>query len=109
MPINILAFVQALRNKLVHNVANVSFNFPDYIRDMNKEQKRSFIDSFGHSLQEPIQIAGKELSRSLFILENAKISIWLSISEIIACLYLEKSLTNSKIKLNAIELVLGKR
>lgn len=41
-----LSSLSELRNKLVHDVRNVNFDFLKYVEDMNKDQKDTFLKSF---------------------------------------------------------------
>lgn len=100
----------SLRNHIVHRIENVKFDFSEYIKSFDKNQRNKFINWCGHGIKEKIKIKDITISRDKAVLENPKLFIWLTAAEILACLYLEvpkaeavktinklliKSLTNS--------------
>ena len=101
--VTILKSVAELRNKLVHDVENVAFEFNRYIATLDKNQKANFVRDFGHGVQDHIRIRDKTISRDSFVLENPKLAIWLTVAEIIACLYLEIGATTMQLKHEALD------
>jgi len=83
-----------LRNKLIHNVSEVSFDWGSYISEMNNNQKNSFVKVFGHGIYEKFKVQGVSLNRTNFTIENPKMAIWLTANEIFACLHAD--IRNSK-------------
>lgn len=78
-----IRFFSELRNKLVHKLENVEFNFSEYINALDKNQKLSFVENAGYGI-----IADEK--KYNFVLENPKFCIHLTASEILACLRLEE-------------------
>ncbi len=87
-----------LRNKIVHDVKNVNFNFNDYILSLEDKEKEKFVDYFSVCYDEKIKFKNISASKKDFTLENPKISIWFTIREIVACMSLEKELDDSIVK-----------
>lgn len=85
----VLLALAKLRNKLVHNIASVGFSFERYIATLDKQQKSAFVLSFGHGINDNIQLGDDVVSRRDFVLQNARLSLWMTSAEILACLYLE--------------------
>lgn len=83
-----------LRNKLIHNVSEVSFDWGSYISEMDSNQKNSFAKVFGHGIYETFKVKGVSLNRTSFTIENPKMAIWLTANEILACLHAD--IRNSK-------------
>ncbi|EIV1709763.1 hypothetical protein ACEV85_23175 [Vibrio parahaemolyticus] len=78
-----------LRNKLVHNISEVSFEFEGFISSLDNNQKSSFADTFGFGIHETFEIQGHSCNRKDFTIENPKWVIWVTASEILACLSAE--------------------
>lgn len=98
----ILSTLATLRNELAHNIKNVSFTFKSYTEDLNKDNRNNFVKTFGHGLTDEIEVKGKSIQKRDFVLSNTKAAIWLTASEVIACLYLEVESTEISIKLEAL-------
>lgn len=110
--VKFLRLLSELRNSLVHKIENVSFSFSDYLKDFDKNQKKSFCERIGYNCNDPIKISDKSVPRDKFIIENPKLSIWLTASDILACLRIEEefvSLEKEKIKLDQEELEFAKK
>ncbi len=78
-----------LRNNFVHNVSNVELTFDQLIEAMDDNQKKAFVKWVGHGIVEKAIIQGETVTRSSMVLENPKLSIWITAAEVLACLYLE--------------------
>jgi hypothetical protein len=78
-----------LRNKLVHNIASVGFSFEKYIDSLDKQQQSAVVKSFGHGINDDVEVGDKTVSRRDFVLKNTRLALWLTAAEILACLYLE--------------------
>lgn len=104
---NILTQLAALRNQLVHRIANVTFQFRPYLDSLNTSQFNSFVKAFGHGLKDHIKVKGKSqtVTKSEFMRDNAKWSIWATCSEILACLYLDIELSAIQRKTYAARIV----
>jgi hypothetical protein len=59
---------------------------------MDKGQKDSFAKTYGHRINDKIEINGILLTRKDFTLENPKISIWITAQEIVACIHADYSI-----------------
>lgn len=90
-----------LRNSLAHNVKNTNFNFYDYLKKLDKNQKKKFVNEFGSGVQDEIAVGDVLVKRNTFVLENPKLAIWLTCHEIIACLYIEIDKTDIATKLGS--------
>lgn len=101
--VKFLRLLSELRNKLVHNIQNVSFSLTEYLNSIDKNQKKSFCERIGYNCNDPIKVSDKSVPRNKFIIENPKLSIWLTASDVLACLRIEEelvSLDRDKLKLN---------
>lgn len=78
-----------LRNKLVHNISEVAFDFEAYMASLEKGQKKSLAKILGHGVQPTFEIQGVSLNRTDFTIENPKIAMWVTANEILACLHAE--------------------
>jgi hypothetical protein len=99
---HIIRQLAELRNKLVHNVRNVTFSLPTYVNGLDKQQFSSFTKAFGHGLSDMVTFEGPGIPRDKFVKQAPRFSIWLTVSEVIACLYLE--LEVAKIRLQRLAL-----
>lgn len=90
----ILRYIAELRNKLVHNVTNVTFSFSEYVAALDKNQLKKLTENFGHSIVETAQLDENVVSREEFVAENPKLCLWWTAAEIFACLYLEIELAD---------------
>ncbi len=99
----ILSALAKLRNELAHNIANAGFKFNEYIADLNKDNKNNFVKWFGHGLRERVTIGSKSSKRRDFVLSNAKLAIWLTAAEVLACLYLDIENTEISIQSEALQ------
>lgn len=97
----VLRDLATLRNKLVHNISNVSFSFKTYVESLDKQQTDNLIKAFGHGVAETIEIDEVSILRRDFVLANPKLAIWLTAAEILACLYLELEVTQLKLERQA--------
>jgi hypothetical protein len=97
----VLFSLAELRNSLAHNIKNTNFNFDEYIKKLDKHQKIKFINEFGNGLKDEIVIDEITVKKATFVLENPRLSIWLTCHEIIACLYIEIEKTDIAAKLGS--------
>ena len=86
---HIIRQLAELRNKLVHNVRNVTFSLPSYVSGLDKQQQSSFTKAFGHGLPDVVTTEGPGIPREKFVKQAPRFSIWLTVAEVIACLHLE--------------------
>jgi len=85
-----LRLLAELRNELVHRIENVTFSFQEYLKIVDENKRKSFCERVGYNCNDPIPIAGKKVPRNKFILENPKLSIWLTASDVLASLRVEE-------------------
>lgn len=78
-----------LRNNLVHNISNITFDFEEFIKGFNKNQEDKFVQWVGHGINEEIHIADESITRKQAVLQNPKLCMWITGAEVLACLYLE--------------------
>ncbi len=76
-----------LRNKLVHNISEVNFEWDSYTSSLDSNQKKSFANVFGHGIHETFEMQGVSLNRTDFTVENPKMAIWVTANEVLACLH----------------------
>ncbi|WP_199451346.1 hypothetical protein [Vibrio harveyi] len=78
-----------LRNKLVHNISEVAFDFETYMSSLENGQKNALAKILGHGVNPTFKIQGVSLNRTDFTIENPKIATWVTANEILACLHAE--------------------
>jgi hypothetical protein len=76
-----------LRNKLVHNICEVTFDFEAHTSNFDKRAKRSFAKVYGHGIDENFTVDGVSFNRTDFTVENSKMAMWITAQEILACLH----------------------
>jgi hypothetical protein len=68
-----------IRNKLVHRVKNVNFNFPDYIAGLDTNQMRNFKDAFSFgigSAKVRRAVFKTDMTKKAFLIKETKLTIW---------------------------------
>ena len=85
-----LRILSETRNKIVHRVQNVQFTFEEHLGQMDKNQFKAFCKRVGYNTKDQIIIGDVTVPRNQFLRENAKISIWLTASDILGCLLVEE-------------------
>ncbi len=85
-----LQWLSEIRNKMVHQVENVLFDLKNFVDSLDNNQKNGFCNKIGYSSGDEIPIANTKVPRNQFILENPKLSIWLTASDVLACICLEE-------------------
>lgn len=81
--------LSALRNQLVHRISNVNFSFSEYIGDMDSNQRKEFVKTFGYGVLETIPLKSGPISRDQYAIDSPKNTIFISASDALACLLLE--------------------
>lgn len=79
-----------IRNLLVHEVRNVSFSFETYLGALDSNQFKAFCDRIGYNTRDNIKVKDVTVPRNKFIRENAKLTLWLTGSDILGCLLAEE-------------------
>lgn len=78
-----------LRNLLVHNARNTSFNLLDHVAKLDKNQKKNFIDTYGYGYL-ALDENGKEIiSQPQRVIHEPKESIWLSLKYVLAIISIQ--------------------
>jgi len=93
---NVLCNFAELRNKMVHKIENTNFTFNAHISSFDKNQTKIFLGWVGLGISDYIPINEKQITKRDFILTYPKIAIWITIKEIIGCVYLDKKLETYK-------------
>ncbi|GAB2615388.1 hypothetical protein ACFONC_07395 [Luteimonas soli] len=106
---SVLKLLYELRNSLAHNITQVSFSFAPYLDALDKNQRASFVKYAGHGVDEIVSHTGKAISRSDFVLENPKFALWMTVAEIIACLYLDHEIAEARLQRLALGQLKGGR
>jgi hypothetical protein len=99
----VLFSLAELRNALAHNIKNTNFNFDKYLDSLDKNQISKFVREFGNGVKDEIVFENNiKVKKNNFVLENPKLSIWLTCHEIMACLYIEIEATDIAAKLGTL-------
>jgi hypothetical protein len=96
---NALQVLYELRNKLAHNVSQVTFSFKVYLDSIAQTDRAAFIKHVGHGVQPFV----KGVPRDSFVEGNPKLALWLTFSEVLACLHLEHKAAAVKLSMLAIQ------
>jgi hypothetical protein len=91
-----------LRNTLVHNIGNVTFNWETFTSTFDENQKKSFVKVFGHGIHEHFEINGVSSNRTDFTVDNPKMAIWVTAQEVLACLHADIANSSNIEKINEI-------
>ena len=94
----LLRMIAELRNDLVHDVSSVGFSFSAHVSSLDQNQLERLISAFGRGIADPVPIGKKDIPRKEFVKSNPKIALWLTSIEVLACLYLEKEMTDLRLK-----------
>ena len=93
-----VAKLSEIRNHVVHDVKNVSFSFPEYVKTLDSNQRQNLIDAFDYGVGTNDMIKSilkVDQPGSEFVLTNTKLAIWgsalLCLSEIAYCILAFKS------------------
>ncbi|WMY09680.1 hypothetical protein [Paraburkholderia phenoliruptrix] len=92
--VRFLALLSSLRNRCVHGVRQtVEFSLPGYVEALSRDERKSFLRAVrGDEPDRRITIGDKTVSHTQFVLENPKLSIWLSSMWLLAALYMLKEI-----------------
>jgi hypothetical protein len=92
----ILNELATLRNSLVHNITNVKFSFKEWSKGWDSNQAKKYVAAFGNGVADPFSVNGVEIPASKFTRQNVKLAMWLTCAELLGCLYLDKSLSETR-------------
>ena len=101
---NFLRLLSELRNTLVHKIWNVSFAFETHIESLDRNQRKSFFNRVGYNTNDQITVGDTCVPRDQFISENAKFVIWMTASDLLACICLEEDLIKLEKRQRELEL-----
>lgn len=95
-----------LRNAFAHNISNVSMTFEQYIAPMDSNQRKAFAIWAGHGIhQEYVSVRDNNISKQDFVLQNAKLSIWGTAAEVLACIYVDADASERRNQLSIHQLL----
>jgi len=80
-----------LRNRLVHDVSNVSFDFLGWTESLDSNQLRQWAEAFGPGGEE-VTIHGRTVSSLSFFRDNPRLCIWLACWYVLSLIYQRKDL-----------------
>lgn len=84
-----------LRNKMVHNIEGVHFNFSDYVNKLDEPRRKTFAETFGYAHM--VDSHGKlTLKDHKIVLTNPKSAIWWGIALILAIIKMEVKIHGSE-------------
>ena len=95
-----LSVLSEIRNDLVHDVRNVSFDFESYISSRDSNQRKQFARVFESFFSDYFTIGGTEVRREDFILGNPKFALWQASMFILAIIYQQKELARLQSEFN---------
>jgi hypothetical protein len=72
-----------LRNTLVHNVRNTTFSLTEHVLAFDRNQKKSFVESFGYAYLSEDENGKEFISQPARVLEKPKESIWLGLKYVL--------------------------
>jgi hypothetical protein len=92
--VKFLELLSRLRNRCAHGVRQaVEFSLPKYVADLSNDERKNFLRAIrGDQPDRQFEIAGKTISHQQFVLDNPKVSIWLTSMWILASLYALKDI-----------------
>lgn len=80
-----------LRNSLVHDIGQVDFSFDYYLNSLDKQQKTSFVKSFGYFANGiTFELGDQVLDTTEFMLSSPKRGVWFSVMALCSVIYLSK-------------------
>lgn len=92
----------SLRNKLAHDVSQVTFTFDSYVSKLDSNQRKNLVKVFGYNGNDPVFIADKKIPLSKFVMENMKLVTWLTAANVLGCLYFEYEIAEIRLKPTAL-------
>lgn len=81
-----ISSLSEIRNKLVHNIKEIDFSLIAYVKTLQKDQKESFINSFGYCYLIEDKNGSRKVEKRDQIIKDPKRAIWLSLKYILAIL-----------------------
>jgi hypothetical protein len=78
-----ISALSELRNLLVHNARNTSFNLNHYVTTLDKNQKNNFVESFGYAYLGEAENGKEQINYPDKVLKEPKQTIWLGLKYIL--------------------------
>jgi hypothetical protein len=78
-----------LRNETVHKIEGIHFMFSDYIAKLDKQQRDSFVDTFGYAYTTNENRGNYDLEDRKLVISEPKNSIWWGVAVILAIIKLQ--------------------
>jgi hypothetical protein len=83
--------LSSLRNDLVHDVRNVGFDLREYVEELDINQFKSFVASFGYFADaESFIYDGRTIQVIEFVRDDPKQAIWFSLINLTGIIYIQK-------------------
>ena len=98
-------FYSALRNRLVHNIDELSFSFETYIGQMNKQNQRNFIRSVGIA----DETGDNHNSSEQLLLTKTKYVLWITILQLIIIFYFDSEFEQGKKEMDDLSIETSER
>ncbi|MDQ2974602.1 MAG: hypothetical protein M3R69_04210 [Acidobacteriota bacterium] len=77
--VRLITGLSELRNRLIHGIKNIQFDFGEYFNGLDDDRFNQFVASFGHAFKEESEIGGRMVKRKEIVRqEGAKTTIFLS-------------------------------
>lgn len=73
-----------VRNAFVHNVRNTQVNLEKYLESLDENKKENYVNVFGYTYPQNIEIPGRTVNSKVFTRENLKIAIWQNSMHVLA-------------------------
>lgn len=87
----LLAAFSELRNRLVHRIENVDFNFATYFAGLNPDQQRNFVSAFSYFAGgETFKFNEADFNTADFVREKPRAAVYFSVMVFIAILRIRK-------------------
>lgn len=90
-----ISSLSELRNLLVHNIRNVSFDLKGYALTLKQDKKRNFVLSFWYGFDRVVDLKGG-ITKNNVVLEDPKEAIWASALIFLAIIYQIKEIEKLK-------------
>jgi hypothetical protein len=94
-----LTTLSRIRNQLVHDARRVTFQFKEYLKDLDENQLAQFLGAFQFVFADSAPIAGKQVRRDDFVRSNPKLALWLASMGVLANIYQQKELARLRAEL----------
>jgi len=93
----VLQLLYELRNILAHNIGQINFRFESHLQQ--EAVRNRFVKVVSHGIQPSIKGTPSEV----VIAQAPKLTLWLTLAEVLACLHLEHDLAESRLVSKAFE------